>query len=510
MLGGPERRSKREAGESIETLFHAYYPQIVSSTFARVGDWDLSGQLAMKAYLRLWRNRRLMTDPSAALQYLRRLAAKSAGKGSLARNTAGRQSDRTGSLDRAGATESLDRAGAEARRRAIDTRRAWGQFEELRARSAARRRRALTAGGSAVIAALVITVPLLTSSHSVQRMPPPSVRLNAPSPPRAYRRAIVARFELSGVISVVGVAMQAWAVRSASQPATIEQPAAAGSYQLVGLDLRNNTITYRVNLGRQPRAVAAGAGKVWLTTPSRQAGGQIVRLNPATGRVVQTLHLPTGRCTDLVFGYGHLFAACRSRRPGRTDYWTINPVSARAFRLAGPLRTGPVLGFAAAPDALWWVSNIYSTQVDGLAHLNASRPKHVTVSVPGAGDAWSSLAYDSGSVWVLSGVERVARIDAVTGKVVKMFTYRSLDPARTGGLDYLTAGDGWLWFLDNGYPFSGVVRVSESTGRPVGGVAIASNSCGHQVCSQIFYTPESVWVPIAGLLIRIDPGRLPV
>jgi hypothetical protein len=507
MLGGPERRSNREADESIETLFHAHYPQIVSSTFARVGDWDLSEQLALKAYLRLFRNRRLMTDQSAALQYLRRLAAKRAGKVSLVRTTAGRQSDRTGRLDRSGATGSLDRAGAEARRRAIDTGRAWGEFEGLRARSDATRRRALAAGGSAVIAALVITVPLLTNSHSGRRTPPPSVAVIAPGPPRAYQRAIVARLELSGVIAVVGDATQAWALRSASQQATIEQPAAAGSYQLVALDLRNNTITYRVNLGRQPRAVAAGAGRVWLTTPSRQAGGQIVRLNPATGRVVQTLHLPTGRCTDLVFGYGHLYAACGSRRPGGTDYWTINPESARAFRFAAPLRTGAVRAVAATPDALWWVSN-YS-QVVGLAHVNAGLPTRVTASVPGGVDLWSSLAYDSGSVWVLGSVERVARIDAVTGKLVKMFTYQNLDPERTGGLDYLTAGAGWLWFLDNGYPFSGVLRVSESTGRPVGGVAIAPDSCGHQVCSQIFYTPGSVWVPTAGLLIRIDPGRLP-
>jgi hypothetical protein len=127
---------------------------------------------------------------------------------------------------------------------------------------------------------------------------------------------------------------------------------------------------------------------------------------------------------DLVFGYGHLYAACDSRGHGKTQYWTINPVSARAFRLAGPLRTGAVLVVAAAPDALWWVSN-YS-QVAGLAHVNASRPKRVMASVPGGGYALSSLAYDSGSVWVLGGVERVARIDAVTGQLVQLFTYPEL------------------------------------------------------------------------------------
>jgi len=54
-----------------------------------------------------------------------------------------------------------------------------------------------------------------------------------------------------------------------------------------------------------------------------------------------------------------------------------------------------------------------------------------------------------------------------------------------------------------------VLRVSESTGRPAGGVRLAPNSCGQVVCSQIFYTPGSVWVPTAELLIRIDTSRMP-
>jgi hypothetical protein len=121
----------------------------------------------------------------------------------------------------------------------------------------------MTAGITlATVAALVIAVPLLTSDHVVRRTPPQlGMSGNAPASPRGYQRAIVARLELSGVISVVGNSAQAWAVRSVSQRATIEQPAAATSHQLVAIDLRNNRITYRANLGRQPRAVAAGAGR---------------------------------------------------------------------------------------------------------------------------------------------------------------------------------------------------------------------------------------------------------
>jgi hypothetical protein len=54
-----------------------------------------------------------------------------------------------------------------------------------------------------------------------------------------------------------------------------------------------------------------------------------------------------------------------------------------------------------------------------------------------------------------------------------------------------------------------VLRVSEVTGHPAGGIPIPPASCGQVVCSQIFYTPGSAWVPTAELLIRIDTSRMP-
>jgi RNA polymerase sigma-70 factor (sigma-E family) len=71
-IGGPERRSRREADESVESLFHAHYPRIVYTAFSLVGDWDLAEQLAQEAYLRLWRRWRWISDPHAAPMYLQR------------------------------------------------------------------------------------------------------------------------------------------------------------------------------------------------------------------------------------------------------------------------------------------------------------------------------------------------------------------------------------------------------------------------------------------------------
>jgi hypothetical protein len=67
---GPDRRPRRDAGESIEALFHAHYPRMAYTAFSLVGDWDLAEQLA-QAYLRSWRRWPWISDPQAALLYPR-------------------------------------------------------------------------------------------------------------------------------------------------------------------------------------------------------------------------------------------------------------------------------------------------------------------------------------------------------------------------------------------------------------------------------------------------------
>jgi len=288
----------------------------------------------------------------------------------------------------------------------------------------------------------------------------------------------------------------------------VPPPGLRTRYQMAGINLSMNRIMFRANLGAQQPAIAAGSGRLWLTTSDGQAGGQIARLDLTTGKVLRSIHLSAGVCTQLAFGSGRLFAACRDARSTGTEFWRINPATQQAIRLTSPVH-GVISSLVAAPGTLWYLVNDWQirglTNVDGNPHPLSVRDPNYYQTIPGG----QGLVYGDGSVWALSGGERLARIDASTGHVVRRFSYRNYDPRRAGGLDFLTAGGGWLWFLDNGYPFSGVLRVSEATGRPAGGVSIAPASCGQVICSQIFYTPGSVWVPTAELLIRIDTSRLP-
>jgi hypothetical protein len=387
--------------------------------------------------------------------------------------------------------------------RPIDTARAWRDFQSLRSRSAAIRRRATAAAAVAVVAAAAIAVPALAGSHSRGRGPQPSATGSLPPSTRSYPGAVAARYQLSGVTAVVGDAGHAWVIRD------IGQPGEANTYQLAGINLQTNSIMFRVGLGGQPRAIASGDGRLWLATGNGQSRGQVVRVDLATGQVLSTIHLAAGRCDALSFGSGHLYAGCEVGGPGTMAVWRVNPVTQQAFRLTRTIR-GYVGSLTATSEASLWYTVNY-TRIAGLTNTGGN-PQPVTARGARYQDPapdGQGLAYDPYSIWALSSGERLARIDASTGQVTQVFTYRNYDPRRAGGLDFLTAGGGWLWFLDNGYPFSGVLRVSEETGRPAGGVAIAPNSCGQQSCSQIYFTPGSVWVPTAELLIRIATARLP-
>jgi hypothetical protein len=542
ILGGSRQRPGQERDEAIEELFRGEYARLKSRAFAVLGESDQAEQVVIQAFADLWRHWRQAGDQLQALRYLQTAVTR------LAREVGGVGGDRArggvgGGRARGGVGGGRARGGVGGGRAGtevaavingsagrppgagigggsagpgvsdepfdVDTDRAWREFEALRARRTAARRRDLKALiGVAAIVAVAIAYPLLTSrrhaNHASRAPRPPPVTLTPP----AYPHAVVARLSLSGVISVAGVSAQAWAIRQIPRTITSEQPAAASTYQLVAIDLGTNDVTYRLNLGRRPRAIAAGAGRLWLTKPGGQAGGQIERIDPASGRVVQTLHLRAGSCSQLSFSSGQLYAACTAW-PAGTGIWAINPASGRAVLLGNPVR-GLVVSLVAAPGAVWYAHDYTRlggrTRSSGRPIAVQGGPKYIqNPATPGT----SGLAYDSGSIWALGIQERLIRIDEFTGKVLDTFNYRNYDPTRAGGLDFLTAADGWLWFLDNGYPFNGVLRVNEDTGQPAGGIWISPNSCGQLACSLIFATPGSIWVPTAELLIRIDPAAMP-
>lgn len=384
----------------------------------------------------------------------------------------------------------------------IDTGRAWRQLELLRSRRRRNRRVMAVAVAIATAAAIAIVVPALRggpAAHSDvgQSSAPTTGPTRGPRPVRMYPGAIVARIPVGGVINVVGDTAHAWAVRARGTLDT-------WPYQLVRIDLRTNKVTLRSDLGRQPELIAFRGDALWLTTQFGQARGQLVRLNPATGKVVATLHLPAGRCTGLAYrggellAYtgGQLWAACAVTAKAH-DFFRIDPATGRVDWRAGPVpdQSGPI---AATPHSVWYVS--YDSGIHGLID-QGGRVRSVTVhdlAFPTSFAYTNELVYGDGAIWAFTADESIARIDPASGRVTHIYTYRTYDPNYNGVLQFLAVGHGSLWLSDG----VRVLRVSVATGRPLAGVTAGPGA-------PVYSTPGAIWVPASKQLIRIDPARMP-
>jgi len=497
-FGGPARGS-RYAEEEIESLFHVHYPSMVRGACRLTGDWELAEYLTQVTYLRLWRRLRwgLISDPGSAPELLRASVQRMAGP-SIQRRWFERRL-RQQPASRAGATVSRWQppAAPEDPDATVDTDQAWLDFLELRSRARKNWRNGLAgATAAAVLAAAAIATPLLITGSPVAKGPA------AATSPGSYPSAIVARIPVSSVVELVGTATQAWAVRVSSEQAGVPQ-----SYQLVGINLRTNKVTLRRNVGRTQPGLAVAAGLVWLTTPYGRVRGQVVGLDPATGRVVRRVHLLGGGCTYLGLSVSQLIASCFIRPPLASDFVGINPANGQVIWLevTNPAKAqmGPIV---AGQQSVWYVYN--RVGIAGLVQ-SGSLVRGVAANDPayhGSNARTQALAYGNGSLWVLGSDESVARIDPSSGVVQRVYNPRSYDPKGYGGLNYLAVASGSLWFLDDGYPFSGVIRVSIATGRQTGRVPIAATACGEMTCSQIYATPGIIWVPTQLQLLRINPA----
>jgi hypothetical protein len=391
-------------------------------------------------------------------------------------------------------------------RLAADTARAWRQITLLRRHDAARRRRSRIIGSGALAAAAAAAIlagPVLAGSHP-NRGSGHARSSTSGSRTRVYPDAVVARIPVAAGV-VVQAGPYAW---------TLTQTSVSGHQQLVRIDLRTNQVTLRNNLGLDPQAmVAAGGGAVWVTTRYGQAGGQVVQLDPATGRPVRTLHLPAGPCLFLAYNSSGLWARCTIPR-GATTFLLINPATGRSEWTAGP-RPRYVGPTAVTPGGVWYVA---SASIKGLVR-DGSGVRRLTVrdpSYPVSLGLTDSLVYAAGYLWALTTDESIAKISPETGQVVRVYTYLTYDPRFAEGLNFLAVGHGSLWFLDDGSlnvsakPFFGVLRASMASGRLLGAVPAGSQPACGEPCFEIYSTPSAIWVPTSRQLIRIDPGLVPV
>jgi hypothetical protein len=397
----------------------------------------------------------------------------------------------------------------------IDTALAWREFVRLRTRAQRNRRRGVLAAALAAAAGVAFAVPALAGLKSQGIGPVPGHGTRSASPaatpsaaPHGQAGAVVARIPVSIVGPVVQDGTRAWAIGRAG---------ASGSgrtkTQLIGIDLRTNTVVLRKNLGTAQHSVAAGGGGVWLTTTDGRSQGQIVRLDPRTGHVIATLHLPAGRCYFATYATGSLWAACFDGA-AQTAYFRIDASTGQVLGNSGPepgLTRWAVRWeqgtsrIAVARGALWYITP--GSGVSGVVGIVGGRARVLAAVDPTNTVSFgyvNSLVSSQGFVWALTGDESVAKIDPLTGQAVRIYTYRGYDPSYTAGFTMLAVGHGSLWFVDA--RTGGVISVRMATGQPAGTVPRVASGCNLWACGEIYSTPSAIWVPTRDRLIRINPA----
>ena len=241
--------------------------------------------------------------------------------------------------------------------------------------------------------------------------------------------------------------------------------------------------------------VAVGAGSVWVSSASGEAG-VVLRVDPETNRVVD--RIPAGSPTGVAFGHGSVWVTSSGRG-------TLSRVDPRTGEVAAKIEVGRGATDVVVDEgsgAVWVASGNFFVG-DGSEHNKLTRvdaaTDRVVAEIPiaarepeggayrvavGEGAVWaqgvsgglfkvdpatnevvaerdlgdysSDLAVYGGAVWATAQVSvgtRLYRVDPRTAQVVA--SEHGPDPSE-GGYGELVAGGGYVWFASGG----GLARVA--------------------------------------------------
>jgi YVTN family beta-propeller protein len=237
------------------------------------------------------------------------------------------------------------------------------------------------------------------------------------------------------------------------------------------------------------RGFGSGDGSVWV---SLKDTGSVVRIDPKTNKVTQTITVGKPICSGMTFGFGTMWVPlCGASGTGHPD-----------VRVAGVVRIDPKTnavtatiskGLQSGGPMKVAVSSVWVESGDGtLARIDPASGAVVAEVYMGAGSTGLALGQDS--LWITNAASKsLARIDANTNLITDSITIAKppVDVAFGEGSAWtLNSGDGTVSRVD---PKTNKVTETVKLGMPI--------SSG-----QIAVGEGSVWVSAPGLpLARIDP-----
>jgi streptogramin lyase len=189
---------------------------------------------------------------------------------------------------------------------------------------------------------------------------------------------------------------------------------------VISVDTRSNNV---INIPIRPRpqdrpvAIAAGEGSVWVVLANtyeyvpnvrNRLQSSLVRLDPATGEILDTISLP-GTAAGVAVGGGAVWVASRVDPP------VVYRIDPKTKQVAATIDSGhPASGAVTYQDPYLWAANAdgYLTRID-------SRTNRATAFDVGSPE-WPVLVSDGQSIWISAPLDNlVARFNPATGAITR-------------------------------------------------------------------------------------------
>jgi glutamine cyclotransferase len=229
--------------------------------------------------------------------------------------------------------------------------------------------------------------------------------------------------------------------------------------RLVRVDPATGRVVGRYALGAQPTAVAAAPDAIWVRTAAEGPNGgtgSVLRVDPASGRVVARAKVGDGE--GIAVAGDSVWVPRRFNNDERIDR-----IDRARTAVTGRVDVRNVAGIAGARGALW--AGVQEGTIVQIDPRDGRVLERWPALAPSAGDLARTLAPDAGGLWVLSTARNlILRIE--NGRVVRRIAVapgvRPILARTRGGLWAATGGGSTA-----GPAADGVERIDPATGRVV-------------------------------------------
>jgi len=236
-----------------------------------------------------------------------------------------------------------------------------------------------------------------------------------------------------------------------------------------------------ISIGGTADWVLVTDSAVWVASTKPY---DIVRIDPATNKIVARVRISDEACSGLAFGFNSLWVPICGSKPALVRIDAMKNTISAVLPIAPAGEEG---GIATSDDSVWMVTDKNGTLVRVDPSINSVRERiHIP---PGS----FNPVFSYGTVWI-TGVETdvLTAVDAASGKVLGAIPVGSKPR-------FLTAGAGSIWTLNQG---DGTVsRVDEKSRKLVATIQAGIPGTG----GDIGYGADSVWLTVFDVpLTRVE------